>query len=72
MAKNRLTTFLYVIEAVGAVFTAFFLVAYLGGLPTTAVLHSEAVFKIPLLVLGAALIMLIIGAAITAAIAKHG
>lgn len=68
--KNRLNKFLYIIEAVGAVFVAFFLIAYLGGLPTTAVLHSEAVFKIPIYILGAALILLTVGAATTAALAK--
>ena len=68
---KRLTKFLYLIEAVGAVFTGIFLVAYLGGLPTTAVLHSEPVFKIPLFILGAVLLELIVGGAIVAALAKR-
>lgn len=68
---KRLTKFLYIIEAVGAVFTGIFLLAYLGGLPTTAVLHSEAAFKIPLFILGAVLLELIVGAAIVAALVKR-
>ena len=68
---KRLTKFLYLIEAVGAVFTGIFLVAYLSGLPTTAVLHSEPAFKIPLFILGAVLLELIVGAAIVAALVKR-
>ena len=71
ISTKRLTKFLYIIEAVGAVFTGIFLVAYLGGLPTTAVLHSEPVFKIPLFILGAVLLELIIGGATVAALAKR-
>jgi hypothetical protein len=67
---KRLTKFLFVIEAVGVIFVGFFLVAYLGGLPTTAVLHSEPVFRIPLFVLGAVLLELVICAVVVAALAK--
>jgi len=51
---------LYVTEGVGAIFVAFFLGAYLGGLPSTDVLHSEPIFKIPLIVLGATFLILIL------------
>ncbi len=64
--NKRLNTFLYLVEGVGAVFVAFFLVAYLGGLPTTAVLHSEPVFRIPLSILGVILLALIFAGAIIA------
>jgi len=47
------------IQGVGIVFIGFFLAAYLAGLPTTVVLHSEPVFRIPLLILGAVLLELI-------------
>jgi len=69
--KNHLNKFLYVIEAVGAVFVAFFLAAYLGGLPTTAVLHSLDVFRIPLFGLGAALLALIVSAVVLAALKRR-
>jgi hypothetical protein len=68
---KRSTKLLYVIEAVGAVFVGIFLLAYLGGLPTTAVLHSEPVFRIPLFILGAVLVELAVGAAVAAALLKR-
>ncbi|MGD6806598.1 MAG: hypothetical protein ACQCN4_06530 [Candidatus Bathyarchaeia archaeon] len=71
LPQKRLTKFLYVIEAVGAVFVGIFLIAYLGGLPTTAVLHSEPAFRIPLFILGAVLVELAVGAAVAAALLKH-
>jgi len=69
--KNHLNKFLYSIEAVGAAFTAIFLVAYLGGLPTTDVLHSLDVFRIPLTALGATLLALIISAVVLAALKRR-
>jgi hypothetical protein len=56
---------LYITQGVGAVFVAVFLAAYLGGLPSRDVLHSEPVFKSPLIIFGAALLLLIIVTAIT-------
>jgi pyridoxal/pyridoxine/pyridoxamine kinase len=70
ISDRRLSKFLYIIEGVGAVFVALFLAAYLGGLPTTAVLHSEPIFRIPLFVFGAVLLELIVGAVIVAVLAK--
>ena len=58
--------FLYAIEGVGVVFVAFFLVAYLAGLPTTNVLHSEEAFRYPLFGLGIALLVMILGAVVLA------
>lgn len=57
---------LYATQGVGAVFVAVFLAAYLGGLPSTDVLHSEPAFRIPLIVFGAALLALILATAILA------
>ncbi len=64
---KRLTKFLFAVEAVGIIFVGFFLVAYLGGLPTTAVLHSEPVFRIPLFAFGVVLLLLVLAAVILAA-----
>jgi hypothetical protein len=58
--KQNRGKLLYVTECVGAVFVAFFLGAYLGGLPSTDVLHSEPIFKIPLIVFGATFLILIL------------
>jgi hypothetical protein len=62
--KTRLL--LLSLEAVGAIFVAIFLVAYLGGMPTTNVLHSQPAFKAPLIVLGVLLLVLILANTITA------
>ena len=43
-------------------FVGIFLAAYLGGLPTTAVLHSEAAFRIPLFIFGSVLLFLVLSA----------
>jgi len=71
ITDKHLTNFLYVIEGVGVVFVAFYLVAYLSGLPTTAVLHSELVFRLPLFALGAILLVLVLCTVILAAIRKN-
>ena len=63
--------FLLTLEGIGSVFVAVFLAAYLGGMfmtPSTTVLHMEPAFRIPLIVLGLALMVLIlIGAVLSAA-----
>ena len=58
---------LYATQGVGAVFVAVFLAAYLGGLPSTDVLHSEPIFRIPLIIFGAAFLILILATVIMAA-----
>lgn len=67
---NRLTKFLFAVEAVGIIFVGFFLVAYLSGLPTTAVLHSELVFRIPLFVFGVVLLLFVLATVFIAASKK--
>ena len=64
--SSSISKFLYAIEAVGAVFVAFYLVAYLAGLPTTNVLHSEDAFRYPLFALGIVLLVMILGAVVLA------
>ena len=60
LADKKLTTILFSLEGVGAVFVGIFLAAYLGGLPTTTVLHDEPAFRIPLIIFGAVLLVLIL------------
>lgn len=66
VTKKNVNMLLYATEGVGAVFAAIFLAAYLGGLPSTNVLHSELAFRIPLIVFGAAFLVLILATVILA------
>ncbi len=62
--------FLLIIEGIGATFAGVFLAAYLGGLAVaffedqdlTMVLHSELAFRLPLFMLGGALLFLLLAA----------
>ena len=76
MEKNNKTTnaLLLVLEGVGAVFVGIFLAAYLGGMlmnPSTTVLHIEPAFRIPLIILGAVLLVLVLSSVIVAAFSKE-
>jgi hypothetical protein len=62
LSDKKVTKFLFIAQGVGAVFVGIFLAAYLGGLPTTAVLHSEPAFRIPLFIVGAVLLFLVLSA----------
>jgi len=68
---KKLTKFLYVIEGVGASFVTIFLAAYLAGIPTTVVYHSEPIIRIPLFIIGAVLVELVICAVVLAALTKR-
>ena len=67
LSDKRISNFLFVTQGVGTVFVGIFLAAYLGGLPSTNVLHSEAAFRIPLTILGVVLLVLILATIIVAA-----
>jgi hypothetical protein len=58
--ERNINRLLFATQGVGALFVAVFLAAYLGGLPSTNVLHSELAFRIPLIIFGAALLLLIL------------
>ena len=60
ITEKTVNVFLYATEGSGAVLVAIFLAAYLGGLPSTNVLHSEPAFRISLMVFGAILLGLIL------------
>jgi len=55
---KKTLTLLYVFEGLGLALVVIFLIAYLGGLPTTNVLHKYLAFRIPLGVLGALVLAL--------------
>ncbi|HII85690.1 TPA: hypothetical protein HA273_03770 [Candidatus Bathyarchaeota archaeon] len=62
--------FLFAVQGLGAVFVIIFLAAYLGGLPSTNVLHSEPIFRIPLSIFGVAFLALTIVAIGLAALSE--
>jgi hypothetical protein len=59
LTDNQTRNFQFAVQGVGAVFVAIFLVAYLGGLPTTYVYHSQPIFRYSLDAIGIALLVLI-------------
>jgi len=63
LENKKLTVVLYSLEGVGLIFTIIFLAAYLGGIPTTNVLHNQPAFRIPLAVFGGVLLGLAFSAA---------
>ena len=69
-SEKRVTQFLFATQGVGAVFVGIFLAAYLGGLPSTDVLHSEPAFRIPLIAFGAVLLIMVLATVILAAYHK--
>lgn len=77
-SSKKATAFLLTLEGTGAVFTGIFLAAYLGGLlaaylsglPSTNVLHSEPIFRIPLAIIGVAFLIMVFTAVILAARTK--
>ena len=71
LTDNRVSTFLFVTEGVGVIFVGIFLVAYLGGLPSTNVLHSEPAFRIQLTILGIVLLVLVLVTIILAFFVKR-
>jgi hypothetical protein len=62
--------FLFAAQGVGAIFAGIFLAAYLGGLPSTAVLHSEPAFRVPLSIFGAVLLVMVLSAFVLAVLSK--
>lgn len=68
--EKQITKLLFATQGVGAVFAGIFLAAYLAGLPSTAVLHSEPAFRIPLIFFGAALLVLILLTVVVAVYSK--
>lgn len=70
LSDKRVKTFLLTIQGISAVFVALFLAAYLAGLPTTNVLHSELALRVPLAIFGLALIFLVLSCLVIAALRK--
>jgi hypothetical protein len=62
--------FLLIAQGIGAIFVGIFLAAYLGGLPSTTVLHSEPAFRIPLYIFGVVLLVMMLAVAVLAFFSK--
>ena len=56
--ENHIAIFLLITQCVGIIFVGIFLAAYLAGLPTTAVLHSEPTVRLSLALSGSVLLIL--------------
>jgi hypothetical protein len=69
-SDKKLNIALYALQGVGAVFVGIFLAAYLGGLPSTEVLHSLPIFRIPLIAFGAVLLALVLAITILGFVKK--
>jgi len=70
LSEKQITTFLFVVQSIGAAFVGIFLAAYLAGLPTTTVYHGDPIFRIPLIILGMAFLVMILSAFVLAALSK--
>ena len=71
LTDKQTAKFLFAVQGIGAVFVGVFLAAYLSGLPTTAVLHSEPAFRIPLYIFGVVLLVLVLSAFVLAGLSKN-
>jgi len=71
LSDKQTATFLFAVQGVGAVFVGIFLAAYLAGLPSTAVLHSEPIFRSLLSVIGVLLLIFIFTALVLSVLVKH-
>jgi hypothetical protein len=67
---GQIFKFLYVFEGIGSVFVGAFLVAYLAGLPTDVVHHSEPTLRMILSLFGGILIIFVIISLIVSALNK--
>ena len=60
MNENQMSNFLIVFEGIGAIFLGAFLTAYLLGLPTDIVYHSDPTLRMILSLFGGLFIILIL------------
>jgi hypothetical protein len=70
LTDKSLSTFLFFVQGVGILLVGIFLAAYLAGLPTTAVFHSEPAFRIPLAIFGVAVLVLVLATVVVAKLVK--
>jgi len=74
MSDKSVTTTLFALEGIGAVFVGLFLAVYLGGLfviPQTTVFHSVPEIKLTLAILGVILLVIILATVIVAILKRE-
>ena len=71
LTAKQAAVFLLAFEGIGAAFVGIYSLAYMLGLPSTAVLHSDPVFRTTLSVLGVLLVVLVLCAVAVAFLVKH-
>jgi hypothetical protein len=71
LTAKQAAIFLLSFEGIGAAFVGIYSLAYMLGLPSTAVLHSDPVFRTTLSVLGVLLVVLVLCAVAVAFLVKH-
>ena len=71
LSDKQTRTFLFAVQGVSAVFVGLFLAAYLAGLPTTAVYHSDPTFRLLLSIFGIVVLALILVSIVVAALNKR-
>lgn len=59
MNYGRISKFLFVFEGIGVVFLGLFLIAYLAGLPTDIVYHSETSLRLLLSIFGVVFVLFV-------------
>lgn len=70
MNDNQISKFLLTFQGIGAIFTGAFLMAYLIGLPTDVVYHSDPTLRTILSIFGAILLIFILIAILISATNK--
>ena len=71
LSDKQTRNFLFAVQSVSAVFVGLFLAAYLAGLPTTAVYHSDPTVRLLLTIFGISVLVLILASIVVAALSKH-
>ncbi len=71
MNESQISKFLYTFEGIGTIFAGSFLLAYLSGLPTDVVNHSDPTLRMVLSLFGGVAIILVLIALLILAINKN-
>ena len=70
LTNKQINVFLFAAEGIGAIFVSIFSAAYLLGLPSTEVRHSEPIFRTLLSAFGALFLIFILGAIVLSVLMK--
>lgn len=68
--ERKIHLLLFTTEGIGAIFLGIFLVAYLAGIPTTTVYHSDPIVRMSLTAVGIMFLILILLTVIAALIKR--